>query len=67
MDELLRKVWQKEINREYTRRLEFMVHMPPSPSVPWWKAQWERLLWRVSQAREWLGEKIAGRRFGDDY
>jgi hypothetical protein len=60
-----RKLWQAEINRIMTQRLVMLKHLPPRRPPPWHVALWNRLNWRVREAREWLGEKIAGRSFED--
>jgi hypothetical protein len=65
MDDLTRRLWQAELNRVVTQRMEFLKHMPPAEPIPWWRGQWNLLQWRISEVREWLGEKIAGRRFED--
>ena len=59
--------WQDEINRQWSRRLEFMKMVErTAPTPPWYRRRWNMLRYRVSMVRERLGELIAGRRF-DDY
>lgn len=61
------ELWQKELNRQWSKRLAFMeVAGRTAPPLPWYRRKWNMLRYRVSEARERLGELIAGRRF-DDY
>lgn len=65
-------LYARETLRVLEKQLAFIDRMPPPPKYPplryyWWRQQWHRLCWKIRCAREWLGEKIAGRSFNDDY
>jgi hypothetical protein len=61
------KALAEELNRIYSRTLIFEQLMKPGPLPSYWRRKWSWLKWRFAEARERLGEIIAGRRFNDDY
>jgi len=63
-----KELWGKEIDRYYRQQVEFLALFPSSfRKMKWYEAAWSRACWRFRSFREWLGEKIAGRSFSDDY
>jgi hypothetical protein len=61
------KVLAEELNRIYSRDLLYARLVKPGPPPSYWRRKWNWFKWRFAEARERLGEIIAGRRFNDDY
>lgn len=59
------KLWQAEINRQFTRHLALLNTLPKQSPLPWYRRQWGRCLYRLAQIRERLGEFVAGRKFDE--
>ena len=60
------KPWQDELNRAYTARLEFMrLYDKQRARIPWHRRMANRARYSISEARERLGELVAGRRFDE--
>lgn len=68
MDNFVNKIWADEMGRILTQRIDYAkMFIDKSPPPPWHIAQWNLLRARVRDARQWLGEKIAGRKFDEWY